>query len=97
MTATAPPIASSATRSLLLIASVIGAGTFIYGVTLGDAIRAWQILLVNFPACFHARILIALRSSFRAEFAGTPQDQSDTIRDPSGPRVILFGTPQDQE
>ena len=48
MTATAPPIASSATRSLLLIASVIGAGTFIYGVTLGDAIRAWQILLVNF-------------------------------------------------
>ena len=39
---------SSATRRLLLAVAIVGAATFLYGVLAGDAIRAWQALLVNF-------------------------------------------------
>ena len=42
------PIVSERTRRLCLRAGVLGAVAFLYGLVLGDSIRAWQSLLVNF-------------------------------------------------
>ncbi|MEO2198383.1 MAG: molybdopterin oxidoreductase, partial [bacterium] len=42
------PIVSEGTRRLCLRAGLVGAMAFLYGLVLGDSIRAWQSLLVNF-------------------------------------------------
>jgi|TARA_B100002003_G_scaffold142699_2_gene132087 hypothetical protein len=42
------PVVSDGTRRLYLGAGLVGAAAFLYGVFLGDSIRAWQSLLVNF-------------------------------------------------
>ena len=42
------PIVSERTRRLCLRAGLVGAMAFLYGLVLGDSIRAWQSLLVNF-------------------------------------------------
>ena len=42
------PVVSDRTRSLCLGAAVVGGAAFLYGLILGDSIRAWQSLLVNF-------------------------------------------------
>ena len=42
------PIVSESTRRLCLRAGLVGAMGFLYGLVLGDSIRAWQSLLVNF-------------------------------------------------
>ena len=39
---------SKGTRRIFLALGVLGAGTFLYGVLIGDDTRAWQSLLVNF-------------------------------------------------
>ena len=48
MSTTSSQIASGATFRLLGVVGVSGAVAFVYGIGLGDALRAWQILLVNF-------------------------------------------------
>lgn len=48
MTAANPPIVSTTTRRLLSGAVLAGTATFVHGIVLGDALRAWQTLLVNF-------------------------------------------------
>ena len=48
MIAVGTPIVSDATRRLWLVAGLVGATAFLYGVWLGDSIRAWQSLLVSF-------------------------------------------------
>ena len=42
------PIVSDRTRRLCLGAAGVGSAAFLYGLFLGDSIRAWQSLLVNF-------------------------------------------------
>ena len=42
------PVVSDGTRRLYLGAGLVGTAAFLYGVFLGDSIRAWQSLLVNF-------------------------------------------------
>ncbi len=42
------PVVSDGTRRLCLSAGFVGAAAFLYGVVVGDSIRAWQSLLVNF-------------------------------------------------
>ena len=48
MIAVGTPVVSDGTRRLYLGAGLVGTAAFLYGVVLGDAIRAWQSLLVNF-------------------------------------------------
>jgi hypothetical protein len=48
MIAVGTPVVSESTRRLYLVAGLAGAAAFLYGVALGDSIRAWQSLLVNF-------------------------------------------------
>ena len=48
MIAVGTPVVSGSTRRLYLAAGLVGAAAFIYGASLGDGIRAWQSLLVNF-------------------------------------------------
>ena len=48
MIAVGTPIVSDGTRRLWLAAGLVGGLAFLYGLTLGDSIRAWQSLLVNF-------------------------------------------------
>ena len=48
MIAVGTPVVAESTRRLYLTAGLIGALTFLYGLALGDSIRAWQSLLVNF-------------------------------------------------
>ena len=45
---TTASLVSVTTQRLLLMLGVVGAMAFLYGVFLGDDIRAWQTLLVNF-------------------------------------------------
>ena len=47
-TGTAGSIVSARTQRLFLGVGLAGAVAFLYGVFMGDAIRAWQALLVNF-------------------------------------------------
>ena len=35
-------------RQIYLALAAVGAGAFVYGLLIGDNIRAWQALLVNF-------------------------------------------------
>ncbi len=42
------PIVSDRTHRLCLGASLVGGAAFLYGLVLGDSMRAWQSLLVNF-------------------------------------------------
>ena len=48
MIAVGTPVVSDDTRRLCLGAGLVGTAAFLYGVLLGDSIRAWQSLLVNF-------------------------------------------------
>ena len=48
MIAVGTPVVSDGARRLCLAAGGIGAAAFLYGLLLGDSIRAWQSLLVNF-------------------------------------------------
>ena len=48
MIAVGTPVVAESTRRLYLTSGLIGAATFLYGLALGDGIRAWQSLLVNF-------------------------------------------------
>ena len=48
MIAVGTPVVLERTRRLYLGAGLVGAAAFLYGVFLGDSIRAWQSLLVNF-------------------------------------------------
>ena len=48
MIAVGTPVVAESTRRLYLTSGLIGAATFLYGLALGDSIRAWQSLLVNF-------------------------------------------------
>ena len=45
---TTASLVSVTTQRLLLMLGAVGAMAFLYGVFLGDDIRAWQALLVNF-------------------------------------------------
>ena len=45
---TTASLVSVTTQRLLLMLGAVGAIAFLYGVFLGDDIRAWQALLVNF-------------------------------------------------
>ena len=42
------PLLSSRARTVCYVVSLLGAGTFLYGVVAGDAVRVWEALLVNF-------------------------------------------------
>ena len=48
MIAVGTPVVAESTRRLYLTSGLIGGATFLYGLALGDSIRAWQSLLVNF-------------------------------------------------
>lgn len=48
MIAVGTPVVAESTRRLYLTSGLIGAATFLYGLALGDSVRAWQSLLVNF-------------------------------------------------
>ena len=48
MIAVGTPVVSGSARRLYLGAGGIGAAAFLYGAFLGDSVRAWQSLLVNF-------------------------------------------------
>ena len=45
---TTAALVSVTTQRILLALGAVGAIAFLYGVFLGDEIRAWQALLVNF-------------------------------------------------
>ena len=57
MIAVGTPVVAESTRRLYLTAGLIGALTFLYGLALGDSIRAWQSLLVNF-LFFRNRVML---------------------------------------